>query len=301
MIAYLKNSEINKKEWDECIETAGNGIIYGYSLYLDAMSRNWDALVLDNYKAVMPLTWNRKYGICYLYQPFFSASLGIFGNDLTGEIVFSFLNAIPDKFQYWDIYLNRGNVFPIKTFPLYLRNNYILDLSDNYQNIYARFSVNHKRNIKRAKQLGCTIKNNIPIKEVVGLAKEQSKDFSNASRKDFSNFTELYSNLEIQKKATTYGVYNKAGELVSSSAFFFSHGRAYYIMVGNHPDGRMGASHLMIDQFIRDHAKEKLILDFEGSEIPDLARFYKSFGSIEEKYSAIKLNRLPRVVKLFKK
>ena len=92
---YVENKNIDKVKWDRCIETAGNGLIYANSFYLDAMAKHWDAIVLNDYEAVMPLTWNKKYGIYYLYQPFLCASLGVFGNNLTGEILYSFLNNIP--------------------------------------------------------------------------------------------------------------------------------------------------------------------------------------------------------------
>ncbi len=54
------------------------------------MAKQWDALVWNDYEAVMPLTWNRKYGIAYLYQPFLTAQLGVFGNDITPQITGSF-------------------------------------------------------------------------------------------------------------------------------------------------------------------------------------------------------------------
>lgn len=73
-------------------------------------------------------------------------------------------------------------------------------------------------------------------------------------------------------------------------------------MVGNHPNGKtLGASHTLIDAFIKDHSGQNLLLDFEGSDIHSLAHFYSSFGAREEKYSAIKLNRLPAPFKWFKK
>ena len=81
-IQYLKRSGIDTAKWNACIDAASNGLIYGYSFYLDTMSKHWDALVMGDYTAVMPLTWKSKYGIHYLYQPFFAASLGVFGNDL---------------------------------------------------------------------------------------------------------------------------------------------------------------------------------------------------------------------------
>jgi hypothetical protein len=72
--------------------------------------------------------------------------------------------------------------------------------------------------------------------------------------------------------------------------------------VGNHPNGRtLGASHALIDAFIEDHAAQDLLLDFEGSDIRNLAFFYSSFGAVEEKYAAIKLNRLPWWMKWMKR
>ena len=71
-VHYITYQQIDKSKWDNCIDTAANGLVYGYSFYLDAMAKHWDALVLDDYEAVMPLTWNKKYGITYLYQPFFA-------------------------------------------------------------------------------------------------------------------------------------------------------------------------------------------------------------------------------------
>ena len=93
-IFYLEQENIDKQKWDDCIDKAGNGLIYAYSFYLDCMSKHWGALILGDYEAVMPLTWNKKYGICYLYQPFFAAHLGIFGNNLSQTTVKTFLESI---------------------------------------------------------------------------------------------------------------------------------------------------------------------------------------------------------------
>ena len=78
-IRYLRHEEIDKEKWDRCIDNAPNGLIYAYSYYLDAMSTHWDGIVSGDYQSVFPLTWNKKYGIKYLYQPFLTAQLGIFG------------------------------------------------------------------------------------------------------------------------------------------------------------------------------------------------------------------------------
>ena len=100
--------------------------------------------------------------------------------------------------------------------------------------------------------------------------------------------------------ATTYGI-SLNEELLASCVFFFSHKRAYYILVGNHPNGKtIGASHALIDAFIKDHAGEYMSLDFEGSDIRNLAFFYASFGAKQEVYPALKINRLPMYLKWLK-
>src|SRR5260221_2550380 len=98
-IQYITHNAIDKKKWDACIENSPNGLVYAYSFYLDYMAKHWDALVLDDYKTVMPLTWNKKYGIHYLYQPPFVALSGVFGQHPDDTIVTNFINAIPAKFR----------------------------------------------------------------------------------------------------------------------------------------------------------------------------------------------------------
>lgn len=301
-ISYLTYQHINKTKWDACINNADNGLIYAYSFYLDAMAKNWDALVLNDYEAVMPLTWNKKYSIHYLYQPTFTACLGIFGQSLNAETVSAMLQSVPAKFKYWDIYFNAGNIFKLPAFNLYERMNYVLDLNNNYESLHKAYRNNIKRNIKKSEQFGLSIHKDVAIAAVMQLAKEQAGKLASLTDDDFTRFENLFELLYKEEKATAYAVYTKEKELMAAAVFFFSHNRAYYIMAGNHPNGKtLGASHALINAFIKDHAEQNILLDFEGSDIPSLAFFYSSFGATEEKYSAIKLNKLPAAVKWLKK
>lgn len=300
-IQYLLHHQVNKQAWDNCISNSSNGLIYAQSFYLDAMCKQWDALVLKNYEAVMPLTFNKKYGIHYLYQPPFTASLGVFGNTITAATLQQFLEAVPQKFRYWDIYLNRNNCFKLDKFDCYERINYTLSLKEGYQSLLDNFKLSTRRNIKKFEQVKGYIKKDIPVSEVIALSKQQSVSFSTLSNDDFDRLSALYHLLHSKKAAITYGAYCNE-QLLASAAFFFDNKRAYYILVGNHPNGKtIGASHALIDAFIKDHAGSGLTLDFEGSDIHSVAFFYSSFGATAEKYCGIKLNRLPGLVKLFKK
>lgn len=301
-IKYLQQKEIDKEKWDACISNAMNGLIYAYSFYLDSMARHWDALVLDDYKAVMPLTWNKKYGFYYLYQPAFTASLGVFGNNINENMVKTFLDTVPEKFRLIEISLNHANNFRGIINGYYPRSNYILHLGKPYEEILHGYRENHRRNILRAKELGCRISREISVDEIIQINQEQLKHIDGTKPEDYVRFKRLYELLKGKDKSKIYAVVDTNNKILASAVLFFSHNRAYYILVGNHPNGKtMGASHALIDAFIKDHAAQDLILDFEGSDIPNLAFFYSGFGAKEEIYPAIKINRLPWYARLFKK
>jgi len=265
------------------------------------MAKQWDALVLNDYEAVMPLTWNKKYGFYYLYQPAFTASLGVFGKNLTKEIIDDFVSMLPSKFKLVEISLNSGNIVgDSRPFSL-LRSNYILHLNRSYEQLYKSYRDNHKRNITKTFQFGCRVSKEIAIDEIIQLNKEQLQHVDGTKPEDYPNFKKLYELLKGRKQAEVYGIIDPKNKVLASAVFFFSHNRAYYIMVGNHPDGKtIGASHALIDAFIKDHAGQNLILDFEGSDIRNLAFFYSGFGATEEIYPALKINRLPFYVKWLK-
>ncbi len=303
-IRYISRAELDVQLWDKCISSASNGLIYTYSLYLDKMAKQWDALVLDEYKMVMPLTWNKKAGIYYLYQPAFTPSLGIFGNNISAQIVQEFIECIPERFRLIEISLNRENhINELKKdhLKLMMRKNYVLSLDLPYEKLYDRYNENIRRNIKKSVALGCIVKKNINIEEVAELAKSQLVGLTNLKEDDYANFISLYNDLASQNRAVTYAIVLD-GQVLSSAAYFFSHGRAYYILVGNHPNGKtMGTSHYLIDRFIADYAGRDLLLDFEGSDIESLAFFYSSFGADIEHFPSLKMNRLPWYAKPFKR
>lgn len=299
-IGYLQGKEIDRKAWDTCLDGADNTLIYGYSFYLDAMCDNWDAVVLGNYEMVMPLPWQKKWGIKYIYHPPLTAQLGVFGNGITADILSAFLQAIPAPFRYWDFPLNYNNNFPVSNYPLYQRNNYVLNLNKPYILLQSGYRAQTKRNIKKAIISGCFVKKGIEVADVISLSKKSPA--GSLTEREYNCFSTLYSHLHAQQKGLTYGVYTRAGVLSASCVFVFSQNRGYYILVGNDKNSKKsGASHLLIDAFINDHAEQNLILDFEGGDLPGLSFFYSSFGAGDEKYAAIHYNRLPLFIKWLKK
>ncbi|OQP53781.1 hypothetical protein A4H97_23080 [Niastella yeongjuensis] len=298
-LQYLNRNQVDPVKWDQCIQNAPNGVIYAFSWYLDHMAPDWSALVLGDYEVVMPLPVRKKWGITYVYRPGLIAALGVFGQSLTANLVSQFIQAIPASIKLIDTCLNAGNIFSQPPEFTRLHNNFILSLQPTYEQLYNAYRDNIKRNIKRAQKLNNRYAADVPVEEVVRLARLQPHRTSHLTEADYDNFTRLYHFLYAQKKAIACGVYTAADELVASCVYFFSHNRAYYIFVGNHPNGRtQGASHFLIDRFIHDYAGTGLLLDFEGGDFSNLAFFYSSFGSQLELYPGLYVNRLPWYVKL---
>jgi len=300
-VSYLQNANIDKVKWDKCIDTASNGLIYAYSFYLDAMAKHWDAVVMNDYEAVMPVTWNKKYGVHYLYQPFLCASLGLFGKNITREMLSGFLNKIPKRFKYWDISLNKDNFFLETGYDLYPRTNHILNLNHSYNFLLNNYRNSYKQILNKADNSKLVLHKNMSVNHSIELTKKQFKNITAIPNTDFENFIHLYKSQQKKLNSKTYGVYID-DKLLASGIFLFSHNRAYYMLAGNSPSGRaFKASHIVIDAFIKDHAGSNLILDFEGSDVKNIAFFFKGFGAIEEKYPGLKYNALPSYIRWMKK
>ena len=287
IIKYYTRSQIDNARWDEAITRAANGRIYALSTYLDAMAPGWACLATEDFRFVMPLPIRKKYRVSYIFYPPFTAQLGIFGDALTTEITEAFFKSIPDQFRLVQMPLNPQNNFTVEGFPLQQRANYVLSLQPSYEVLYEGYRENIKRNIKKCFKLGCREDEHVGIDEILKLALETFKSLLNK----FS-----------PSSFKAYGIRSKEGELLSSAIFLFSHNRAYYILVGNSPNGKtLGASHALIDLFIRKHASQDLTLDFEGSDLRNLAFFYSSFGAKQELYPVLNLNRLPWYMRIIKK
>ncbi len=301
-IRHLSRRQVDDAKWDACVGRASNGLIYAYSFYLDAMARHWDALVWNDYEAVMPLTWNRKYGFYYLYQPPFTPSLGVFGSHLTADLLQAFIDAIPSRFRLVEIKLNPGHLLTPPATGDLLHNNYILSLKASYSELRKAYRENHKRNIQRALRTGCLAEQGTELEAIIALNRELMQQADPLPEEAYHRFRKLYSLLSAKGQAETYGVRNAAGKLLASCVFFYSHERAYYILAGNHPDGKtIGASHLLLDFFIQEKAGQQLLLDFEGSDIKSLAFFYEGFGASRELYPALHINRLPFYLRWWKR
>jgi len=305
-IRYLTREEIDISKWNNCIRNARNGLIYAYSFCLDAMAENWSALIEDDYSRVMPLTWNKKFGFHYLYQPYFTKTLGVFGNGSIPFEISRFLHAIPKKFKLWDIDINEKNFISDNNSNIRLkqhaRTNYFLSLHQTYELI----SFQYKRLAKRAKKKAT--ENLLQIDRSVNLSSVIQLQRLHYSSKQPGIPVHVYDKLMLcasllskNKQAAAYLALSPAGATLAWYLIFIDQHFVYSVLGGSTEMGKKtGAFYLLTDAVIQDYAETEKIFRFEGSDIPGIAFFNALFNPVPVEYQHIKMNRLPFPANLFK-
>lgn len=302
MIKFVPHNEINKTKWDDCIKNSVNGITYAYSWYLDIVCPRWNALIEDDYNSVMPLPTAAKYKFAYVYPPTFTQQLGVFSTSkLSEEKVASFLQHIPTKYKYIEINLNLLNRVKAGAFKTRGLVTHLLDLIPTYEHLSSNYSTQAKRNLKKAQASSLSISRNISPKEVIALFRHnRGKEFKHPS----SYYKLLLTLIDtcIKKNfGQCWGVFNAQKELCAGAFFVGSNKRVIFLFSGVNKLGyETQAMTFLINKFIESNSQREITLDFEGSMDPDIARFYKGFGSKEVHFAQVRKNTLPFPVKWIK-
>jgi hypothetical protein len=306
-LQYLPHNKIIKEKWDSCIKDSANGLIYAEYDYLETIASKWDALILNDYEAVMPLCWRRKLGIKYLYQPSFFQQGGIFSKQILSEdLIAAFIKKASLHFKFAEITLNYQNILTVnnKSFSFSLRNNYILELKNGYRKIFAGFKPTVRQRIKKATQSGLQYHSSLDYIETITLYRKLYQQRLPAfSNKDFEEFQKLCAMYFKQNRILVRKVTDKEGkELLAATLLLKDEKRLYNIISCISPKGKdLLANYFMYDRIINEFSGTEFALDFEGSDNPDIAHFYKKFTDTNEPYPFIKFNHLPAPVKLIKR
>jgi len=285
MIHCVKRTQLDDKKYNNCISNSVQTRVYAYSWYLDCGCEQWSVLVLGDYEAVMPLPWKRKYGLVVNSQPFFTQQLGGFSKRaITKTNSEEFLKSIPRKFLKMALQFNSENNLSKET--IIKKNNYILSLNDDYKTLYKSFSKGRKHAIQQGlkKQFALA---QVSFSEILKLSK-QHYSFKDVTAKEFQKLSNLVEVLQHKNSVIIIGV-KVDGELIGGSVFAFDSKRIVYLFSAVSGIGKeKQVASLLLNHIIKEHSNSELILDFEGSQISGIAKFFKSFGAKPETYFLLK-------------
>ncbi len=297
---YIKHDDIDAEKWNRCIDNAPNCRVYAYDWHLDRTAIEWDALVWRDYEFIMPLPFRKRFGVKYLYQPLFTQQMGIFPSPQE-NIAKRFYTELFERFHYSDLQINSGNqeFSNLSGLEFVPRNNYLLSLHADYKSLFSAFPTNTKRNLVKAN------KNNLHI--VSGIRLEEYMDFKienlpvKLKKHEINSLKSLIAYGQYKGFGEIYGVYTSDNNLCAAVYFCRWKNRVIYMNAASSKQGKgLRGMYYLVDSFIKKHAGQNITLDFEGSMIPGVARFYEGFGAAPETYFQLKFNRLPLPLKWFK-
>jgi hypothetical protein len=296
---HLLHNEIDKNKWDKCIESSKNGMVYACSWYLDVVCPNWEALVIGDYETVMPLPVRTKFGVKYLIRPYFTQQLGIFStNYINTHYLNIFYNYVEKNFCYCSFHLNYANRQELNnTSDMGL--TFTLNLNKTYSELNSNYNNNTKRNIKKALKNDIDIFQSLDPEFLFDLYRKHGK------YNDGSRFRNVFKNLikELINRRIALISYAKVSGNIESAVLWVTYkNRVIYLVACNSEIAyQMNLNFLLIDLFVKSNAEKDIIIDFEGSKILGLARFYESFGGKPEYFPYWHFNNMPFPFKFLKK
>lgn len=284
MIRLLSHSEIDFVKYDECIEKSMQGKVYAMSWYLDAVFPDWSVYVVGDYDVVMPVPLKRKFGLVYALQPQFCQQLGIFSKSWLSKLqARELVGKLPFLYR---LCFNSGNadVFNEKK----LRPNYVLDLSADYEMLNASFSLQCRRNVKKAKTF---------VQRVATILKDEYLSFlcENAGqwmgKVQIPVLTRLIDNAILAGCAELVSVRDVQDNVLAAVFFIRWGGRLYYLSPVSSEKGKQCQSMtFLLNDIIERNANSSLLIDFEGSAIESIRNFYEGFGAKDEPYPMLEKN-----------
>lgn len=283
----ISRTELDVQAWNRLAERAE--VPYGLSGYLDICASRWDALVWGDYEFGLPLPWFRRWALIPTgYTPPFLPRLDWLGSE-----------TIPAGWQPpLEKYLCKLYRHPdwVLAFRSEIQNterrkpNFILPLSKPYELIGKGYSDSHKRMLKKAAQSGLSLNRSL-TDQTQFLDFHQKWNGVKSGSGAVKRLPALLDFILSENRGELREVRDAAGSLLAAGLFLRHRRRIINLVPVTAEAGRaQGAMHFLLDGIIRESCGNDLILDFEGSVLPGVARFYSGFGAGTEFFYRLTCN-----------
>ncbi len=293
-IRILPAKKIDRDKWDACVHSDHSATIYSTTRCLDTFCETWVGLLVDDYKAVMAIPVKKKLLFEMVYMPPFIQRLGLAGN-YNSEMIASAGSHLQQFSRILQYASPHENLLPQAG--IVRRTNYIIPAAP-YKEIANNYTGSCKKNLRQSVTRGCVFADEVSFSEVLDCYIAAYGSKTGYTNLHFQLLRNFYEKLKSSGSAFTAGVKDPSGALVYAGLLLQDKHRIYYLLGAPTTEGRqMRATYFFVDTMIRRAADSGRIFDFEGSDIPDVARFYLSFSPTPEYYFRHYLNSWPAPVK----
>ncbi len=294
-IQLIKYKFIDFYKWDTLVKKYSKGLPYAYSWYLNSVCEEWNLIIYGDYQAGFAFQVKKKFGLSYSLQPFLTQQLGFFGEDI--NIFSNIINKLNKTVFHYHYQLNHFN--KVSNNIVSEKPNFELSLNNTWKEIFNNYKTNTKRNLKKASvnQIEIINNNQFQLEDFDFIIKNSKIDFNGIR---ITQFKRLMQNAHHNTALEVYRAINN-NELVALVIFIKTKIRSVYLLAVTNKKGlETKANFLLVDHFIKENAQSQTILDFEGSNIEGVARFYTGFGAHKTTYQEIKKTCLKKfIIKLF--
>ncbi len=300
MIRYVERKVLDIEKYNACIDNAVQNNVAGFSWYLDIVTTHWDVLVLDDYKAVMPIPWKKKYGIKYVTTPFWVLQLGVFSESASIEIT-PFLAHLFSKYSFVNLRMNTENNVLIGD-ETQQNQCQVLQLDSVYSNIYKHYRKDRKKELVKAEKSFFKEDWEAAPEKLIALFQENiGSRIKNIRKKDYTILLQLLQICIAKNKGKLLAVYDEDTRLIAAGFFLTQQGTTTILLSATDVKNRKrGAASFLIDRAISACNKKATVFNFGGSSIQGIADYNTSFGATTKEYTVLKHNRLPGVLRFFK-
>ncbi|ALO14304.1 hypothetical protein L21SP5_00632 [Salinivirga cyanobacteriivorans] len=286
-ISYVDNEKIDFRKWDSCINKSANGTLYAYSWFLDSTCEKWDALISDQYEAVMPLPMIKRKGKWRLSVLSIISQLGVFSTQPVSEdILNQFLQKIPARFKRWEIPLNALNPRVVHDYQYsnaYVHSKDLIYPAEVQQHMAKSSSLTDKgedMTVSRGVQLAVIINfvlrmygRKIKQREILALRRLLS--FS--SRFGFGN---------------AYGVYSSTNNLIGLSYAIRFRNRVYMLFsLADSTADRKKVFQVLLNRLYKDFEKQDLVLECSARGDDELIEVLNTNGFSSTPFAIVKQKR----------
>ena len=232
----------------------------------------------------MPLPYRTKYGLKYVFLPPWIQQLGLFSDQIIeSAVVGDFIEKIPRSFKLVDLLLNYGNF--CTEIKVTKRDNYILHLNESYKELFKNYSKGRKSNVRQTKNQQFSIRESNSIDALIEIFSTSKEGEIIRPKKDYEILRSLVFEANKLNKVKVLYISDVHELDLGGAIFLFHNNRITYLFSAVNNSGReVNAITYLLDHVISEYAGKDLILDFEGSMINSVAKFFKSFGSEMESY-----------------
>ena len=277
-IKRISRSEIDKQKWNSCVHFANNGNICGYKWYLDALSKDWEALIEEDYGTVFPLVWKKNWlGRKKIYQPSLILEGGIFSEKiLSATRIKQLIEAIPTSYKSFSFTISSQAKIPQDMgLKITKETNRQLILNQPYEGLEKGFTDVFHQKLEDKWKYDMQPTSNLKPEKIVDFYKKYSSFYT---KENYHAYLRIMYNVLHRGWGFANGVINPANQLLAANFFIYSHGKIVNFLPVVSPEGRhKGAMELLLNLVLQTHANKPVILDFNGYEdfgIGAQAQFY---------------------------